>query len=296
MTAYTLGADISHYENRPSIPQLIDDGVRFLGIKGWQGNSPDPDFEWSRQQAEANNLPWCAYIFDMATDTEASVGAFVAELTKGDVAFLDWEQTGVDSAVIEMAINVLDAAGMNSLVYRGKWPPGTVTPLIASKPWYYAQYPSLPSDLPAIPLWDGTGVPDWTTECLIWQFTGAGRLPGITTAIDLDRILMPLDAFTQAWKTGVWKGPGEKKHKHWQPAQTHPQAQFSGALLQLNSSGADVALLQTRLNAGSPTPNPQLVVDSIFGPSTLAVLKRFQAAHGLTADGIAGPLTLKVLS
>jgi GH25 family lysozyme M1 (1,4-beta-N-acetylmuramidase) len=275
MTAYTLGADVSHYELRPSIPQLIDDGVRFLGIKGWQGNSPDPDFEWSRQQAEANNLPWCAYIYSLATDTEASVGAFAAELTKGDVAFLDWEQTGVDSAVIEMAINVLDAAGMNSLVYRGKWPPGTVTPLIASKPWFYAQYPSLPSDLPAIPLWDGTGEPDWTTECLIWQFTGAGRLPGITTAIDLDRILMPLDAFTQSWKAGVWKGPGEKKH---------------------NFSGPDVALLQTRLNAGSPTPNPQLVVDAIFGPSTFAALKRFQAAHGLTADGVAGPLTLKALS
>lgn len=48
---------------------------------------------------------------------------------------------------------------------------------------------------------------------------------------------------------------------------------------------ADVALLQTIVGA---TP------DGLFGPNTQAAVKKFQAAHGLAADGIAGPKTWAV--
>ena len=52
MPDYINGVDISHFQARPNFDKLIDDGVRLVLIKAWQGNSPDPDYEWSRQQAE----------------------------------------------------------------------------------------------------------------------------------------------------------------------------------------------------------------------------------------------------
>ena len=55
--------------------------------------------------------------------------------------------------------------------------------------------------------------------------------------------------------------------------------------------GADVAQLQKDLAArGYPVAR-----DGSFGPGTETALRHFQAAHGLAADGIAGPLIWKAL-
>jgi peptidoglycan hydrolase-like protein with peptidoglycan-binding domain len=48
------------------------------------------------------------------------------------------------------------------------------------------------------------------------------------------------------------------------------------------SRGASVRLLQRRLG---------LAPDGVFGPQTARAVRRFQRAHSLTADGIAGPAT-----
>lgn len=63
-------------------------------------------------------------------------------------------------------------------------------------------------------------------------------------------------------------------------------------LLRFGSHGPDVAALQRALTlAGFPC-----VDDSRFGPATLAAVKAFQSAQGLTPDGIAGPKTLANLN
>ena len=57
--------------------------------------------------------------------------------------------------------------------------------------------------------------------------------------------------------------------------------------LQIWEQGSHTALMQRTIGV---TPS-----DGYFGPGTLAALKRFQASHGLVADGIAGPLTAAAL-
>ncbi|MEW5741635.1 MAG: D-alanyl-D-alanine carboxypeptidase family protein [Myxococcota bacterium] len=53
------------------------------------------------------------------------------------------------------------------------------------------------------------------------------------------------------------------------------------------SRGLHVALLQKKLNERGA----RLAVDGIFGPKTLAAVKRFQQQRGLAVDGIVGPKT-----
>ncbi|MDE6022633.1 MAG: N-acetylmuramoyl-L-alanine amidase [Muribaculaceae bacterium] len=56
--------------------------------------------------------------------------------------------------------------------------------------------------------------------------------------------------------------------------------------LKLGSRGKDVKILQTALSC---------IPDGIFGPITQEAVTSFQKEHGLTADGIAGPKTIKAL-
>lgn len=70
-----------------------------------------------------------------------------------------------------------------------------------------------------------------------------------------------------------------------------PHVVLAARFLKQGATGADVSELQQRLGKwGYP-----LQVDGKFGPLTLAAVKGFQAAWGLTVDGIVGPRTWEEL-
>jgi hypothetical protein len=70
------------------------------------------------------------------------------------------------------------------------------------------------------------------------------------------------------------------------PARTQPPTALS-----LGDSGPEVTKLQTKLKAAGE----DIDVDGAFGRNTMAAVMDFQSKNGLTADGIAGPKTLKAL-
>jgi hypothetical protein len=64
------------------------------------------------------------------------------------------------------------------------------------------------------------------------------------------------------------------------------------ATLRLGAQGAQVEIMQRRLNAHGAA----LKADGMFGPATLAALRAFQAGTGLHPDGICGPMTWRALA
>jgi hypothetical protein len=74
-----------------------------------------------------------------------------------------------------------------------------------------------------------------------------------------------------------------------------PAASAKRPILRLGDKGADVAAMQALLiNAGTIADKPANH-DGIFGPGVLKALERFQASHGLAADGLCGPRTWQAL-
>jgi GH25 family lysozyme M1 (1,4-beta-N-acetylmuramidase) len=71
------------------------------------------------------------------------------------------------------------------------------------------------------------------------------------------------------------------------PAQALPVTLPPTLPLQVGSAGPDVLKVQSALAAGGSPIAP----DGIFGPATRQAVEAFQASHGLSNDGVVGPLT-----
>jgi peptidoglycan hydrolase-like protein with peptidoglycan-binding domain len=94
---------------------------------------------------------------------------------------------------------------------------------------------------------------------------------------------------------GVW-GPGmQAAHSAYVAVVNRPAPAAGGRpTLRKGASGADVLVLQDRLNGRYPAYS-KLARDSQFGPSVERVVKEFQKRSGLVADGVVGGRTWKAL-
>ena len=77
------------------------------------------------------------------------------------------------------------------------------------------------------------------------------------------------------------------------PPPVEPGPIYPGTPLRIGTTGENVRIMQTYLNAlASVYPNiPRVNADGVFGPLTEAAVIAFQRQFGLAADGVVGPVT-----
>ena len=147
----------------------------------------------------------------------------------------------------------------------------TIASTLGDAPWDYSglDFAAAHGLAPVSWLADYTGTEPAVPHKL-WQFTDSYAVPGVGTA-----------------DCSVYHGTitqlAALAHGGAKPAPAAEPQLASGA------TGAAVVLAQQRLNAWGT--RPALKTDGTFGPATLAAVKAFQHAHGLTADGVIGPAT-----
>ena len=98
---------------------------------------------------------------------------------------------------------------------------------------------------------------------------------------------------TQSWGLANAKGGGTSGggNRYGNPKAEH---KLGSRTLNLYSAGTDVADLQQRLKKLKRYTGG--TVDGYYGPAVKSAVERFQRSRGLTADGIAGPKTIKALT
>ena len=100
---------------------------------------------------------------------------------------------------------------------------------------------------------------------------------------------------TQSWGLANAKGGGTGSsgggNRYGNPKAKH---ELGSRTLSLYDAGTDVADLQRRLKKLSRYTGG--TVDGYYGPAVKSAVERYQRSRGLTADGIAGPKTIKALT
>src|SRR5580704_13153513 len=117
-------------------------------------------------------------------------------------------------------------------------------------------------------------------------------LPGAVSATKYTLILLAAGVLVMAAEPAL----AAAATRHADP--THPSAAPDMTVLAFGSgyaggsTAAAVRRLQGRLGSVGDSPGP---VDGRYGPRTVRAVERFQSAHGLGVDGIAGPITQATL-
>jgi len=250
------GVDYSHYQcppstgHAPDLERMQRDGVEFVILKAWEGNSPDPDFAANLRNARAAGMPVMAYVYLHASDDEARMQACF-DVIGDTVLCLDWEDADTPAAIVEAWMDAYeDHFSRRGLCYYGLYPPAEATPRIGEWPRWFPRYAAAPGLLP----WDGMDPePDWRECWAIWQSSCSGRVDGIDGPVDLDELAPALTlSDLLAWLADDGSGPPPK------PAIDVVKVAIAGLQRALNAEGYD---------AGT--------VDGLWGPHTQSAIDRY---------------------
>lgn len=193
---FTSGTDISHHqETTINWQQVYQSGQRFAFIRasfvGTESKKPNPDRNFEKHWAAAravNGLLLSAYhYFVPVADVNEQIDYFlnIVALRKIDLPLaLDFEHNGgLDKQSVSHAIEAglkrfADKVGYRPIVYTGPsfWNRNTVSsPAWGQHDLWIANYGNATPILPR----------DWSTW-RFWQWTEAGNIAGMPTAVDVD--------------------------------------------------------------------------------------------------------------
>jgi len=260
--------DVSHYQGNyhPNGPTIA---------KATEGSTyTDAAYKNNRDRTLAGGWPFAAYHYLRPGNVKAQ--AVHCHNVVGQVpCMLDVERSTAGNASYTDVLTFIDEyrrlGGVMYLVYlphwywQGTWHSPNLQKLKDRKMSLISSNYTTYSD--SGPGWSSYG----GMSPKIWQFT--------STPIDTN-------AFkgTQAALGALFKGTGTPAPT---PNPVYLIGPYPGVVLKLGSVGNNVAKIQKKLNLnGYP-----LVADGAFGTKTDAAVRLFQSRHGLTVDGLVGPLT-----
>jgi GH25 family lysozyme M1 (1,4-beta-N-acetylmuramidase) len=278
------GYDLSHWDGPIDWGLLASTDPFAVVLKVSQNMTVDPMFDAYRKEAEQRKIPWLWYPWLLSSDTDTVIKHALGVVGDKKVpAALDWEMAGVRNTVMARWMDLCEADGRPGLRYHGMEAPDAVTPRIAKWLWWFPEYPGSPTAPPRKPMWSGH-LPVPPAEWFIWQWSEKGRVPGVKTLVDMDRLSCPRADFKAWYDTGVLPA---------HVAAPPPGLDGIARVLRLNMTGDDVALLQHALAA----KGYYVAISGHYLSSTFQAVLNFQRSQGLKPiNGIAGPTTLRALA
>ncbi len=274
--------DISHYHPVEDWSRA-EENCPMLISKATQGTSyVDPTLSEFVRGCEQNGIPYWLYAYLNRGD-ELAQARFLVSTCKDLVGdcfqgyILDVE-AGNAAADVQTALDYLESLGGKCMLYTMYAQYGVYQSVIAGRgketAWWEARYGQ--NDGSYSGSYPAHGGAD------LHQFTSRGNCPGISGQCDLSRLT---GTKAENWFTGA--------------AATGTHTTTTGGFhvstlsnIKMGSTGAQVKSLQSLLNGKN---GAGLSVDGICGNKTVAAVKAYQAAKGLTVDGVTGVNTWTAL-
>ena len=202
------GIDVSDNQGRISWNRVKEAGCRFAVLRSVRRSGrPDRQFEANVSGCGENGIPFEVYRYTCATAPSQAVREaeqVVSLLMKKGLSCRVWWDvedrtltglgTGVLTGLIRSARNTVEGAGLEFGIYTGLafYEAGYFDGNAFDCPYWIARYPSSAYfDFEQTPPPE-SGRPQIARQLAAWQYTGKGRIPGISGNVDLDVCYLPV--------------------------------------------------------------------------------------------------------